>query len=190
MIGYSILSKLFVNVIATKFVTGVYHSVMMKSLEGGGNKPAAPVNGRYVYVGVDDRKGFSCYCRQSGAADVQDIEKIGGCNTKKYKFQIPHRLVFYHANETRSHDEIIAKLTGAVMKTPMIRIQKIINLPEEILRSEAPTGRFTFNENTFYVSIEFFVLLELQTNNCDEEIQCEKVPNPFCILPTQTTGGR
>lgn len=181
MIGSSILSELFTNVLQTKFVTGIYHSVMMKPVEGGGSKPAAPVNKRWKYVGPEDTAGFSCYCRQVGSADVQAVEKLGGCNTSKYRFQVLHRLVFFNASEKRSHDEIIAKITGAVMKTNMIRLQKIVNLPEELLRSEAPTGRFNFKENTLYFSIEFFVLLDLQTNTCEQEINCEGVQNPYCL---------
>lgn len=181
MIGYSILSELFTNVLQTKFVTGVYHSVMMKPIEGGGIKPAAPIKNRWAYVGPEDTKGFFCYCRQSGSADVQSSEKLGGCNTRKYRFQIPHRLVFFNASEKRNHEAIIAKITSAVMKTPFVTLQKIVTIPEEILRSEAPTGRFNFKENTLYFSIEFFVLLDLQTNTCEQEMKCEGVDNPFCL---------
>lgn len=180
MLGYSTLINLFDNVLATQIVTGVYHSVALKPMPGGGNRPVAPVGKRYLPVGIQDTKGFTCYCRQSGSADVQSSEKLGGCNTKKYRFQVPHKLVFFSNSETRSHEEIIAKLVGAAMKTPFISLQKIITTPEELLRSEAPTGRFEFKENTLYFSIEFFVLLDLQTNNCEDEIKCEGVPNPYC----------
>lgn len=181
MIGYSILEPLFTNVLQTKFVNEIYHSVMLKPIPEGGTKPAAPVNKRYKYVGLDDSKGFSCYCRTTGSSDVIDVEKIGGCNTKKHRFQVPTRLVFFNMNELRSHDEIIAILLKAVMKTNFIRLQKFITIPEEILRSEAPTGRFTFKENTFFLAIDFFLLLDIQTDNCTTEIQCEGVPNPFCL---------
>lgn len=181
MIGFSILSDLFTNIIQTKFVTGVFHSVMMKPIPGGGNKPAAPVKSRYEYVGPDDKKGFSCYCRQSGSADVTEIEKIGGCTSKKYRFQVPHRIVFYNAIEKRDHEAIIAAMLKAVMKTNMTRVQKLVTIPEEILRSEAPTGRFQFTETTLYFAIEFFVLLDVQADTCEAEIKCEGVPNPFCI---------
>lgn len=181
MFGYSILSELFRNVLQTKFVTGIYHSVMLKPIAEGGSKPAAPVNRRYEYVGVNDVKGFSCYCRQVGSAEVLNAERLGGCNTKKYRFQILHRLVFYNDNEKRSHEEIIALLTRAVTKTNFLTLQKIVTIPEEILRSEVPTGRFTFKENTFYVAFDFFVLLDIQADNCEAEIKCEGIPNPFCI---------
>jgi len=180
MIGYSILEELFRNILQTKFVTGIYHSVLLKPLEKGGLKPAAPVNGRYQYVGLDDTKGFSCYCRTTGPSDVVDAEKIGGCNTRKYRFNVPHKIVFFNASEDRNHEDIIATLLKAFMKTSFIRIQKFTVIPDEILRSEAPTGRFNFRDNTLYFAIDFFVLLDLQTSNCNEEIKCEGVPNPFC----------
>lgn len=181
MLGFSILESLFINILETKFINGVYHSVMMKPMPEGGNFPAAPVQGRFQYVGVDDKKGFTAYCRQTGPAEVKDKEKLGGCNVYKYRFQIPTKLVFYHAIEERSHDEIIAKLVSAVIKTPFITLQKITNTPEEILRSEAPTGRFSFKDNTFYVAVDFFVLLDLQADTCEKEIVCEDIPNPYCL---------
>ena len=181
MIGFSILSDLFTNIIQTKFVTGVFHSVMMKPVEGGGMKPATPIGKRWKYVGPDDTTGFSCYCRQNGSADVDSIEKIGGCNTKIYTLKVPQRLVFYNANEKRSHDEIIASMLKAVIKTNLVKFQKLVNIPEEVLRSEAPTGRFKFTDQTLYFAIEFFVLLDVQADTCETEIKCEGIPNPFCL---------
>jgi len=181
MIGFSTLSNLFNNVIATGIVNRIYHSVMLKPIDGGGNKPAAPVEGRWKYVGFDDTDGFSCYCRQTGSADVQGFNRVGGCNKKIYRFQVPCKLVLFSDFEERSHDDLIAKISGAVMKTPFINIQKIITNPDEILRSEAPTGKLTFKENTLFCSIDFFLLVDLQSDNCEEEIQCEKIPNPYCV---------
>jgi hypothetical protein len=179
MIGFSILRNLFDNVLQTKFVEGVYHSVMMKQ-DKEGIRPAAPVQDRWVYIGPDDTKGLYAYCRQTGSADVQSSERIGACNLKKYRFQVPHRIVFFHNSEDRDHEAIIAKITGAVMKTPFVLLQKIITIPDELLRSEAPTGKFKFKEKTLYFSIEFFVLLDLQTDTCEEEIKCSGIDNPYC----------
>lgn len=180
MIGFSILSNLFNNVLQTKFVTGIYHSVKIRS-DKTGSKPAAPVGGSYKYIGPDDSKGFTCYCRQTGSADVNTVEKIGGCNSKKLRLQVPYRLVLFNAAEKRDHETIIAAVTKAVIKTSLVKLQKIIVIPEEILRSEVPAGRFNFKENTLYFAIEFFVLLDLQADTCEEEIKCEGVQNPFCI---------
>lgn len=181
MFGFSILESLFINVIETKFVTEVYHSVLMKPLPEGGVKPAAPVHDRFEYVGLDDSKGFNCYCRQNGSADVLKIEHLGGCNQKKYRFSVPHKLVLFNNDETRDHEAITANLIKAVMKTNYVSLQKVISIPDDILRSEAPTGRFKFQENTFYIAIDFFVLLDLVADNCEEEIKCTGVPNPYCI---------
>lgn len=181
MVGYSILNELFTNILQTKFVKEIYHSVILKRLDDSGTKPVAPVNGRFRFVGMDDKEGFTCYCRQTGSADVTESEKLGGCNSKKYRFQVPTRLVFFNQSEVRSHDDIISKLVGAVIKTNKIRVQKIINLPEDILRAESPTAKATLTEDSFYVAIDFFLLLDLQTDTCQEEIKCDGVPNPFCL---------
>lgn len=181
MFGFSILEPLFTNVLQTKFFKGIYHSVMMKPTPQGGNKPAAPVNDRFIYVGLDDTKGFSCYCRQTGSADVVDVENIGGCGVKKYRLQIPHRLVFFNSNEKRDHEQIIAKCLKGVLKSQFIRLQRVVNIPEEVLRFESPTGRFQFKDTTLYFAIDFFVLLDTQADNCETEFICEGVPNPYCI---------
>jgi len=181
MIGYSILEPLFINVLQTKFVTEIYHSVLLKPTPEGGNKPVAPVNKRYIYVGLNDTKGFSCYCRQSGSGDVISNDRVGSCGPKIYRFQVPTKLVFFHDYEERIHDDIIGKLVQAVIKTDKVRFQKITMNPDEILRSEAPTGKFQFKESTFYVSLDFFILLDIQVDNCTTEIQCEGIQNPYCI---------
>lgn len=181
MLGFSILESLFINILETKFVKEVYHSVLMKSLPEGGVKPAAPVADRFIYVGLDDSAGFNCYCRQTGSADVLSVEKLGACNNKKYRLNVPHKIVFYSSNEKRGHDDITARLLKAVIKTNFINLQKVTVIPDDILRSEAPTGRFKFQENTFYIAIDFFVLLDIITDNCEDEIKCNGVPNPYCI---------
>lgn len=164
---------------------GVYHSVRMKPLTSGGFVPAAPVNGKFIPVGIDDAKGFTCYVRQIGAAENVKEERIGGCGANKlYRFNVPHRVVFFNNKETRSHDEITSILLKAIMKTEFVKIQRVHINHEEILRAEAPTGRYGFAEATFYMAIDFFILLDTQTDNCDTEIQCEKVANPYC----NTTG--
>lgn len=186
MIGFSILKELFDNILQTKFVPNVYHSVMLKQIENGsGVKPAAPVNGRYEYVGLDDTNGFSCYCRQNGPAEVIEAEKIGSCGMKKYRFKVPQRLVFFNENENRNHEDIQAKCLKAVMKTNMVTLQKLVTTPEEILRSESPTGRFKLKANSLYFAIEFFVLLDLLADNCESEIRCDGIDNPYCGPTTQ-----
>lgn len=180
MFGYSILNKLFVNVFLTTFVKSIYHSVTMKPATDGGIKPAASVDGRIVYVGIDDTKGFYCYCRQTGAAEIQKEVRLGGCNGKMTRFSVPHRIVFYHATEKRDHETILGKLVKAVMKTSRVKITRVHSVPEQLLQQEQPTGRFTFKGKTFYQAIDFSVLLDLQTDTCEQEITCEGIPNPFC----------
>lgn len=181
MFGFSILSPLFNNVIETKFVKNVYHTVTLQPrLTGGGVSPAAPVSGRYIYVGVDDTNGFSCYCRQTGPLEVVKSEIIGGCNMKKYKTHVPHRLIFFNDNETRSHEDITSQIIKSVIGSAKIILSKVHINREDILKTEAPTGQFKFKAKTFYIAIDFFVVLDLQTDNCEEEIRCEEIENPYC----------
>lgn len=188
MIGFSTLNELFNNILRTGIVNKVYHSVMLKPIDGGGNKPAAPVQGRWVYVGLNDTQGFSCYVRQTGSADVISTNRVGGCNKKIYRFQVPTRIVFYNDSEKRSHETLIGRLAGAIMKTGYLNVQKIITNPDEILRSEAPTGKFSFKEDTFFVAIDCFVLLDIQSDTCPTEITCEGIENPVCLPKSEAPG--
>lgn len=181
MFGSSILSNLFERVIETGLVNRVFHSVILEELTKGGFRPAAPVKGRFVYVGPDDTKGFGVYCRQTGQVGVDRNELIGGCDLRRYHTTIPHRLVFFRDREKRSHDDLLSRLIKAVISTPGVRLSSVTNLHKDILPQEAPTGKFKFNNMTFYVSIDFNVLLKLQTDNCEDEIGCEGLNNPFCI---------
>jgi len=179
MTGSSILKEVFANVLATRIVTGVYHSVKLQNKQGV-TKPVAPINGIFEGVGPDDTKGFTAYCRQTGPADVDKFERIGGCNSKLYTFSVPHKIVFFCDEEKRDHDSLFAKLTAAVMNTKKVRIQRLMSIPEDILRTEAPNGRFDFREYTFYAAIDFLLLLDIAEDKCGEEITCEGTPNPFC----------
>lgn len=180
MLGYSILKNLFANLVDTEIVRNVYHSVVLLPLPEGGFKPAAPVKGNYMYVGVDDTKGFNTYVRQTGSADVVKTEKLGSCNFNMYTFQIPFKVVFYNREEKRSHEDVLSRLMKATFSTPSIKIQRVTSNPDEILRSESPTGRFSFKNQAFYCSIDFFVLLKLQADTCESEISCAKADNPYC----------
>lgn len=180
MIGFSILSNLFDNVLSTGFVKGIHHSIISKpAANGKGTKPAAPVQGRMIYVGPDDTKGFSCYCRQIGPLSVDKSELIGGCNGKLYTTSIPHSLVFFNDNEKRSHDDILARLLNAVIKTEFIKLSTVHSQPDVILKREVPTGKFNFTTSTFYIAIDFNVTLKLKADSCEVEIACDNVNNPY-----------
>jgi hypothetical protein len=180
MFGSSILKPLFTNLIATKVVNRVYHSVIIRT-DQSSKKPSAPVGNRYVFVGPDDQQGFYAYCRQIGNLENASEERLGSCSGWAYKTTALHRLVFFHANESRPHEDISAILLKSVMSSgPGIKFQRMISIPETIVGQEVPDGRFTFGTSTYYTAIEFLVFLKLQTDNCEQEIICEGVPNPFC----------
>lgn len=180
MLGYSILKSLFDGIIATGLVKKIHHSVVLSPLAEGGWKPEAPVNGRFVYVGVDDTKGFTAYCRQNGSAEVTKIEKLGSCNKNLYTFQIPHKMVFYSRSDNRSHDDILSQLIKAMIGASDIKVQKVTNNPEDTMKTEVPTANIHFKEGSFYCSIDFFVLLKLQADTCEQEISCKAIKNPYC----------
>lgn len=179
MQGFSILSQLFTRVIETKFVSGIYHSALLSEIEKGkGLMPVVNLNGRYKYIGIDDTKGFFAYCRQTGPLEVLETRKIGGCQTKQYKTQIPQRLVFFNNHEERSHEDISAVLIKAVIGSVGVKLSKVYSDQRDILKQESPTLTFNFTQKTFYCAIDFFVLLTLQTDNCEQEMRCEGLQNP------------
>lgn len=181
MFGYSHLNILFTNVMATGFVQNLFHSVVIRETDEGDRKPVAPVESRYVYVGIDDTKGFYAYCRQIGAVDSVNEESVGSCNTKIYTLQASHRMVFYNGEEKRSHETITAQLLKAFMKSGIgIKLQKVYTIPEQILQLETPTGIFSFKEHSFYIAVDFLVILKLQADTCEIEITCEGIKNPIC----------
>jgi hypothetical protein len=179
MLGFSILKTVFDSVIRTKLVKQIHHSVQLRPIEGN-IKPAAPVDNGFIYVGIDDLKGFSTYCRPFGSLEVLKAENIGSANSRLYTTQIPHRLVFYHASEDRNHDELLGKLIKAVISNQWVKLQKVHTNTDVILQSEAPTGKFTFRPNTFYAAIDFYIILRLQSDNCETEFTCKGVKNPYC----------
>jgi len=99
--------------------------------------------------------------------------------------RIPQRLVFFNSGESRNHEDVQAKCMKAVIKTPRVTLQKLVTTPEEILRSESPTGRFQLKTDSLYFAIEFFVLLDLIADNCEEEIRCDGLANPYCTTTQQ-----
>lgn len=179
MIGYLTLRTLFGLILDTKVgISRVYHSVIVRPTPEG-RKPAAPVGGKYIYVGVDDTSGFSCYCRPIEPINVNKSERKGSCSSKIFHTRTLHRLVFFHDHEDRLHDDLLGVLIKAVIKSG-VDLSRVHTNHEEILKAEAPTGRFTFEPSTFYAAIDFYLLLELTADNCPAEIRCEGLPNPYC----------
>lgn len=180
MKGFSVLKELFKSIIGTNLVSNLYHSAKLQRLNDGSFKVVAPVNNRFEYVGLEDTKGFSCYCRQTGPLEVENNEKIGSEWNKRYKVRIPHKLVFFNDKEDRDHEQISGQLVKALIGTDFVSLVRVHSNTEQILAQEAPGGKFSFNEQTFYFAIDFFVVLNLQEDNCEVEFNCNGVENPFC----------
>lgn len=181
MINFSNLKILFENIIATGLVQDVYHSVIIREDQEGHRKPYAPIDEVYEYVGPDDTKGFHCYCRAMGPLESTNEERIGSCSTVQHRTQTLHRMVFFNIDEERFHDDLTAKLLKAFFNSGKnIRFQRAHVNIEDIITQESPTGRFFFTPSTYYIAIDFYVLLKLQSDNCIEEITCTGIKNPYC----------
>jgi len=168
------------NILETKFFKNVYHSVTLQPrLEGGGFSPAAQIGNRFVYVGPDDTKGFNGYIRQTGAAEVWKKDAIS-CAVTRYQMKFPFRAVFFNDKETRNFEDLTAALTKAIIKTSHVELIRINPIREEVLRTEVPAGKFQFKTSTYYVSIDFFVFLSLQADNCELVLSCSDLVNPYC----------
>jgi hypothetical protein len=176
------LETLFKNILQTKFLKNIYHSVTMQPrLEGGGSTPAANIGNRFVYVGPDDTKGFNGYVRQTGSAEVQAKDAIGA-GQFRYRMKFPFRAVFFNEKETRNFEDLTAALTKAIIKTQHVELIRINPIREEVLKTEVPTGTFKIKTTTYYCSIDFFVLLSLQADNCEQVLSCSDLANPYCSL--------
>lgn len=178
MQGHSILNEIFSRLINTELMTQVYHSVIIREVDGI-RKPIAPVKGGYEYVGVQDEAGFTAYCRATGPLEIESTINVGSCQANIIRATIPHKLVFFNDHEERNHDDITGKLIQAVLGVGGVRFQRAITIPEQILSTEAG-GRFTFTPATYYTAIDFSILLRLQADECAQEFGCGGFPNPFC----------
>lgn len=181
MIAFSILQSLFKNVIATGYVEKIYHSVIMNPTKEGGKKPSAFIDSRVTYLGPDDTKGFSCYCRETGPTEIRSEERLSSCNLKLFKLQTPFRMVFQNQIEERNHEEIISALIGAFSKTSKVKFVRLNSIALDLLAQETPTGSFTITENTFYQAIDFLLLLEIQGTTCETDTSCNNLENPYGV---------
>lgn len=192
MLGLSTLNKVFTNVIATGLVSEVFHSVIIRDDGTGQKKPSAPVDTKFIYVGIDDREGFHGYCRAVSPLEVYREEKIGPGNWITY-YRIMNRLVFHNGIEHRSHDGLAGILTNAVLGVAGVKLNKLYTNAEDFLRQEQPTGSFSLKTGEFYIAIDFYFYAAAVKNYCEpgegapggqfsltEELTCGP-ENPFCL---------
>lgn len=181
MQGQSILNTLFTNIIATGLVKEIFHSVLIRDIQGN-KKPLVPVEGSFINVGPDDTQKFLTYCRANGPIDFEQEEKIGA-QKKILWIRIPHKIVFFNDDEPRDHDQLTGTFIQAVVGTPGIRFARAYTIPDQILQTET-NGQYTFTPSTYYSAIDFSLLLKLQANDCEAEFgfsfNCNDLKNPFC----------
>lgn len=178
MQGFSILKGVFDFLLKTKLINEVFHSVEI--VETDSNRfPAYPIeNGDLVYVGVDDSKVMNCYVRQVNDLRIEKRDQISS-SVFEYEAVIPHRIVFFNDYETRNTDDLI-KIFIQLAFLPGVRLKSVIVDKEKLLQLETKPNGFKFDNKTFYSAIDFDIYFRLTRNNCEEEIGCEKIPNPYC----------
>lgn len=177
MIGFSILQDLFSKIIATGHVKQVFHSVIIRPDNTGNRKPSAPVGNKFVYVGIDDSKGFLCYCRAIGPLETVKVERISSLVTE-YTVQQLNRLVFYNEFGC-DHDTIAGQLVKIVMSSNETKFVRLYTDADDIIRQEQPTGTFNLPTSALYIAIEFHLTMKLIKDECEVEIS-SGLKNPFC----------
>lgn len=181
MIGFSSLNDVFRNVLGTGLVKEIYHSVIIRNDGTGQVKPSAPVETKFVYVGIDDSHGFRAYQRAVTPLEWIREDRVGGCSPSRVQVRVLNRLVFFSPNETRGHDDLANALALAVIGTPGVRFQRLMTNAEDFIRQEHPTGSFHLSTADFYIAIEFYTTFWINPQSCGQpEIGCGK-KNPFCL---------
>lgn len=178
MQGFSVLKGVFDFLIDTNLIKEVFHSVEIVETD---NKrfPAYPIeSGDLVYVGVDDTKIMNCYIRQVNDLRIDRVEKISS-SVSEYETVIPHRIVFFNDHEKRNQDDLIKIFIGVAF-LPGVRLKSVIVDKEKLLQLETKPHGFKFDSKTFYSAIDIDIVFRLRRNNCEEEIGCENIKNPYC----------
>lgn len=179
MQGYTILKQAFDKIIDTGLTNRVFHSVTKLTNEQGETYPVYPSGqDAFTYVGIDDTKMMTVYCRQIDDLRAGKVEAVGGCGQYIYRAVIPHRMVFFNDYEKRKQDDLIARFIDFVF-TPQIKLLKVIVDKDKLANLESTAKGFNFGNETFYAAIDFEVTVELKRNKCGDEIGCEQINNPY-----------
>jgi hypothetical protein len=166
-------------ILATGLVTKVFHSCQLLREESGTQLyPVYPRGQDFVYVGPDDTKGFFAYIRSNGDLAMTPL-KVGGCGTS-YDVLAPMRVVFFHDGETRSHEDLLTKLSTFAFR-PNVALQRIITDKFRLLREESDLYRPSFDAKTFYTAFDVSVNLVLLQSDCGPNKVCAVHPNPICL---------
>jgi hypothetical protein len=177
MQGFSVLKNVFEFLLSTQLVKEVFHSVII--IEQGEKRfPAFPKGeDKFEYVGCSSNRVMTAYLRQSDDLKVNSVVKISSL-LNSYNVTVPHRLVFFNAREKRNHDDLLKKFLQVAF-LPGVTLNRAIIDKEKLLEQEMSQGDFSFGESDFYCAIDFEVKFVIQKNNCDLEIGCFQICNPF-----------
>jgi hypothetical protein len=166
------------TILATGLVNRVYHSCQLLREDNGTQLYPVYSNGKdFVYIGPDDTKGFFAYIRSNGDMAMTPL-LIGGCK-KSYEVTAPMRVVFFHDDETRNHEELVTKLSTFTFMTN-VTLQRIVTDKFRLVREESDLYRPSFDGKTFYTAFDISLNLVLLQSDCGPDKVCAVHQNPVC----------
>lgn len=164
-------------ILKTGLVTKVFHSCQLIRQEDGTQLYPAYPNGKdFVYMGPDDTKGFFAYLRSSGDLTMVP-ELIGGCK-KSYTVTAPLRVVFFHDDETRNHEDLVTKLSTFTFLAN-VTLARVITDKFRLVREESDLYRPSFDAKTFYTAFDITLNLVLLQEDCGPDQVCAVQQNPI-----------
>lgn len=165
------------NVLLSKGVNCVYHSVELIADEKGVKFPAYKIGNEQYFVGPDDTKPLFAYIRQTSATVRIDEKLLGGCS-KMYRISTPTRIVIFQDHVKEDFDLLTRKML-AVAFLKDVSLVSFNNNAFELAKQESPIGKFAFDATTFYLAIDVQIKLWLTVDNCNSN-DCIVYPNPIC----------
>lgn len=175
MIGYLTINQIINDLINREVVKKVFHSVELWE-KNGDRYPAYRDQGNdeWFYVGVNDTKVMHAYIRETAGFKVESEIKLDSTGNKGYKGVENYRLVVFNDFENRSFDDLINAILPFSF-LPGVRLKKIFNNNDELLREEAKIKDFNFGATTFYKAFDFTVTAILN-KKCEYDIKCWSNP--------------
>lgn len=179
MQGYSILKTAFDKILDTGLTYRVFHSVKkFEDVNEGTTYPVYPSGiDEFTYVGIDDTKHMTVYCRQIDDLRVVKPELIAS-SLYNYRVAIPHRMVFFNDFEKRNQDDLLSRFIQFAF-LPNIKLLRVIVDKERLANMESTAKGFNFGDETFYAAIDFEIALTLSQQNCEIELTCDSLTNPY-----------
>lgn len=125
--------------------------------------PGLPNGDDWIDFSPTDQKEI-LYIRRNGDDEVVDELKLSSCS-KAYNMRSPLRIVFFKDHAT-NQAEIIFNLMQSILvaKTKL----RSIKYDKWKLVKEESSGDYKFGASTVYLAIDFYLLWELTSDNCEQ----------------------